>query len=153
MVLQRVHPQDRELAQQVIERASKTGTEFEHEYRLLLPSGAIKHVHALAQAFPDASGNREFVGAVTDITEQRRAEAVIREQAAELREVVDTIPAVVWSALPDGSNSYANKRNIEYCGMTREQIAGSGWEAGFHPDDLERHKSKWLAKLPAASGL
>jgi formate hydrogenlyase transcriptional activator len=88
---------------------------------------------------------REFVGTVIDITERRRAEAVIREQEAELREVVDTIPAVVWSARPDGSNSYANKRSVEYCGMTREQIAGSGWEAGFHPDDLERHKAKWLA--------
>src|SRR6201998_2841394 len=67
MVLQRIHPQDRALAQQVIERASKTGTDFEHEYRLLLPSGAIKHVRALAQAFQDASGNLEFVGAGGDI--------------------------------------------------------------------------------------
>jgi formate hydrogenlyase transcriptional activator len=145
VLLGRTHPQDRALAQQVIEHASKTGTDFEHEYRLLLPSGASKHVRALAQAFQDASGNLEFVGAVSDISEQRRAEAVIREQEAELREVVDTIPAVVWSALPDGSNSYANRRSVEYCGMTREQIAGSGWEAGFHPDDLERHKAKWLA--------
>jgi PAS domain S-box-containing protein len=145
MVLQRTYPQDRALVQQVIERASKTGRDFEHEYHLLLPSGTFKHVHALAQAFQDASGNLEFVGALTDITEQRRAEAVIREQEAELREVVDTIPAVVWSALPDGSNSYANRRSVEYCGMTREQIVGSGWEAGFHPDDLERHKAKWLA--------
>jgi PAS domain S-box-containing protein len=144
-LLPRTHPQDKALVQQVIERASKTGTDFEHEYRLLLPSGAIKHVRALAQAIPDASGNLEFVGAVSDISEQRRAEAVIREQEAELREVLDSIPAVVWSALPDGSNSYANKRSVEYCGMTREQIAGSGWEAGFHPDDLERHKAKWLA--------
>ncbi len=145
IVLQRTHPQDRALVQQVIERASETGTEFEHEYRLLLPSGAIKHVRALAQPFQDASGNLEFVGAVSDISAQRRAEALIREQEAELREVLDSIPAVVWSALPDGSNSYANKRSVEYCGMTREQIAGSGWEAGFHPDDLERHKAKWLA--------
>ena len=145
MVLQRTHPQDRALVQQVIERASATGTNFEHEYRLLLPSGTIKHVRALAQAFQQASGNLEFVGAVTDVSEQRRAEALIREQEAQLREVIDTIPAAVWSALPDGSNSYANKRNIEYCGLTREQLAGSGWEAGFHPDDLERHKAKWFA--------
>ena len=145
IVLQRTHPQDRALVQQVIERASATGTNFEHEYRLLLPSGTIKHVRALAQAFQQASGNLEFVGAVTDVSEQRRAEALIREQEAQLREVIDTIPAAVWSALPDGSNSYANKRNIEYCGLTREQLAGSGWEAGFHPDDLERHKAKWFA--------
>ena len=141
----RIHPQDRTLAQQVIERASKAGTDFEHEYRLLLPSGAIKHVRALAQAFQDASGNLEFVGAVSDISEQRHAEAVIREQEAELRQVVDTIPAIVWSARPDGSNSYVNNRIVEYFGMPPEQFAGSGWHAATHPDDLERHNSKWLA--------
>jgi PAS domain S-box-containing protein len=144
-VMQRVHPQDRADFQKVIDGASRGATDFEHTYRLLPPDGRVKHVHAIAHALHDASGNREFVGAVTDITEQRHAEAVIMEQEAELREVVDTIPAIVWSALPDGSNSYANSRSVEYCGMSREQIAGSGWEASFHPDDLERHKAKWLA--------
>ena len=56
-----------------------------------------------------------------------------------------SIPAIVWSALPDGSNSYVNSRYVEYCGMSPEQIAGSGWHAVTHPDDLERHKAKWLA--------
>src|SRR6266436_5005577 len=68
MVLQRIHPQDRALAQQVIDRASQTGTDFEHEYRLLMADGRVKHVHAIAHALHDASGNREFVGAVTDVT-------------------------------------------------------------------------------------
>src|SRR5712671_5659427 len=63
----------------------------------------------------------------------------------ELRDVIDTIPAIAWSALPDGSNSYVNSRFVEYCGMPPEQIAGSGWHAATHPDDLERHKAKWLA--------
>src|ERR1700678_2074471 len=78
MVLQRMHTQDRALAQQVIDCASKTGTNFEHEYRLLLPSGAIKHVRALAQAFQDASGDLEFVGAVSDISERKASEEKIR---------------------------------------------------------------------------
>jgi PAS domain S-box-containing protein len=149
-VVQRVHPQDRADFQKVIDGASRGATDFEHTYRLLLPNRRVKHVHAIAHALQDASGNREFVGAVTDITEQRRAEAVIREQEAELRVVVDTIPAIVWSALPDGSNSYANSRFVEYCGMPPEQIAGSGWQAATHPDDLERHNAKWLACI--ASG-
>src|SRR5580704_6568913 len=110
MVLQRTHPQDRALVQQVIETVSKSGRDFEHEYRLLMQNGEMKHVHVRAQGLRDLSGNVELVGAVTDVSEQRRAEAVIREQEAELREVIDTIPAVVWSALPDGSNSYANRR-------------------------------------------
>jgi len=144
-VMQRVHPQDRADFQRVIDGASRGATDFEHTYRLLLPDGRVKHVHVIAHALHNASGNREFVGAVTDITEQRHAEAVIREQEVELREVVDTIPAIVWSARPDGSNAYANSRFVEYCGMPPEQIAGSGWHAATHPGDLERHNAKWLA--------
>ncbi len=148
--MQRVHPQDWADFQKVIDGASRGATDFEHTYRLLPPDGRVKDVHAIAHALQDASGNREFVGAVTDITEQRHAEAVIREQEAELREVVDTIPAIVWSARPDGSNSYANSRFVEYCGMPPEQIAGSGWHAATHPDDLERLNARWLASV--ASG-
>jgi PAS domain S-box-containing protein len=144
-VVARVHPEDRADFKAVVNRSLAGATDFEHAYRLLLPDGQIKHVHALAHVLQDPSGNREFVGALTDITRQRRADALIREQAAELREVIDTIPTIVWSALPDGSNSYANSRSLEFCGMTREQIAGSGWHAATHPDDLERHKAKWLA--------
>ncbi len=70
-VVQRVHPQDRALVQEVIDRASQTGTDFEHEYRLLLPDGRVKHVHAIAHAVQNASGDREFIGAVTDITERK----------------------------------------------------------------------------------
>src|SRR5438093_3295086 len=47
MVLERIHPQDRALAQQVIDRASQTGTDFEHEYRLLMADGRVKHVRAI----------------------------------------------------------------------------------------------------------
>src|SRR6266851_4463572 len=143
-VVQRVHPQDRADFQKVIDGASRVATDFEHAYRLVLPDGRVKHVHAIAHALQDASGNREFVGAVTDVTEQRHAEAVIREQEAELREVVDTIPAIVWSTLPDGSNTYVNKRFVEYSGSSAEQMAGSGWQALIHPDDLERHAGKWM---------
>ena len=86
MLLQRVHPQDRARVQQVIERASETGTDFDHEYRLLLPSGTIKYVHALAQAFQETSGNLEFVGAVTDITERKKAEEALRSSETDLLE-------------------------------------------------------------------
>ena len=60
-------------------------------------------------------------------------------------DVVDIIPAIVWSALPDGLNVYVNSRFVEYSGMSAEQLAGSGWHAATHPDDLQRHERKWLA--------
>src|SRR5258706_14152347 len=107
-----------------------------------LPDGSVTRVGATAHPSGDSAENLELVGAITDITQQRRAEAVIRTQGAELRDVIDTIPAIVWSALPDGSNWYVNSRFAEYCGMRPEQIAGTGWHVVTHPDDLERHKAK-----------
>jgi len=77
MLFQRIHPHDRALAQQVIEGGSRS-TDFEHEYRLVMPSGAIKHIHVKAHALLDSSGNSEVVGAVTDITERKTTEGKIQ---------------------------------------------------------------------------
>src|SRR5271169_364840 len=70
--------------------------------------------------------------------------SVLHRSERELRDAIDTIPAIVWSALPDGSNTYVNKRWVEYTGSSAEQTAGSGWQALIHPDDLERHAGKWM---------
>src|SRR3989442_12765475 len=94
-VVQRVHPDDRALAQQVIDHASQTGTDFEHEHRLLVADGRVKHVHAIAHAVESTSGNREFIGAVTDITEHKTAEEKIREQETELRQMLDFAPQLI----------------------------------------------------------
>jgi PAS domain S-box-containing protein len=77
-VMQRVHPQDRADFQKVIDGASRGATDFEHAYRLLMPDGRVKHVHAIAHEVQNASGDREFVGAVSDITERKTTEDKIR---------------------------------------------------------------------------
>jgi formate hydrogenlyase transcriptional activator len=152
-LVQRVHPEDRADFKEVVYRAFAGATDFEHSYRLLLPDGRVKYVHAIAHVLQHASGSREFVGAVSDVSEQRHAEAVIRAQEAELRQVVDTIPAIVWSTLPDGSNTYVNKRFVEYSGSSAEQMAGSGWQALIHPDDLERHAGRWIEAVATGKPL
>src|SRR5271169_4317120 len=68
----------------------------------------------------------------------------LRKSEKEFRDVIDTISATVWSALPDGSNIYVNKHFVEYSGVSAEQTVGSGWKAVIHPDDLERHAGKWM---------
>jgi len=72
-----------------------------------------------------------------------RQRDALRKSEKELRDAIDTIPAIVWSTLPDGSNTYINRRFVEYTGLSAEQMAGSGWQALIHPDDLERHAGKW----------
>jgi PAS domain S-box-containing protein len=86
-VFQRVHPDDRARAKQTIDRASSDGKDFDHGYRLLMPDGSIKYVHATAHAVKDASGGIEFVGAVTDITARKRAEEELHEAQANLAHV------------------------------------------------------------------
>src|SRR6202790_5520 len=62
LVLQRVHPDDAALVKQTIERASQDGKDFEHEYRLVMPDGRVKHVHVVAHALCDGSAGVEFFG-------------------------------------------------------------------------------------------
>jgi PAS domain S-box-containing protein len=145
-IVQRVHPDDRVLAQQVIDRASQTGTDFEHEYRLLMAGGRIKHVHAIAHALQDASGNREFIGAVTDITERKTAEEKIREQEMELRQMLDLTPQQVAVFGPNGERLYGNRVALDYVGLSLEEWrqASGGFlrpSSFIHPDDSERVKA------------
>ena len=84
-VFQRIHPDDRARVQQTIDRASRDGKDFDHEYRLLLPDGSVKHVHATAHAVTDESGGIEFVGAVTDVTARKRAEENCMRRRQNLR--------------------------------------------------------------------
>src|SRR6266536_1733795 len=101
LVAQRVHPEDRADVQSVIERASRGASDFEHAYRLMLPDGRVKHVHALAHATQDASGNREFVGAVTDVTDHKRAEDSLRESESYLAEAQKLSHTGSWAWNPN----------------------------------------------------
>jgi PAS domain S-box-containing protein len=87
MLVQRTHPDDRATVQQTIDRAARDGKDFSHEYRLLMPDGSVTYVHAVARAVKDASGDIEFVGAVTDVTATRRAEQALRQSQMELAHV------------------------------------------------------------------
>jgi formate hydrogenlyase transcriptional activator len=142
-VIQRVHPEDRADFKEVINHAFVGAPDFEHAYRLLLPDGRVKHVHAIADVLEDASGNREFVGAVTDITERKTAEGKIREQEMELRQMLDLAPQYVAVFGPGGERLYANRIALDHIGLTLQewqQTPGGFFSPGWfiHPDDRER---------------
>ncbi len=75
-------------------------------------------------------------------------EAVPRPGPTEdrLRLVIDTIPALVLSARPDGSVDFINQRWLEYTGLKSEELQGWGWRSVLHPEDVE----KFVAELRAA---
>jgi formate hydrogenlyase transcriptional activator len=101
---------------------------------------------SLHSAFAVLDSGRELRTARAEVeTKAPERTSALPRSEREHCDVVDIIPAIVWSALPDGSNVYVNSRFVEYAGMSAEQLAGSGWHAATHPDDLQRHERKWLA--------
>jgi PAS domain S-box-containing protein len=66
-----------------------------------------------------------------------------------LRRVINTIPAHVWSTLPDGSVDFINQRLLESTGLSIEALLGSGWQSIVHPDDRTKYMAKWRWALAA----
>jgi len=86
LVFDRIHPEDRDHMQEIKDRAARNGMDLDVEHRILLPDGAIKYLHAVAHAGRDSSGNLEYMGVVTDITERKRAEEERRALSRDLQE-------------------------------------------------------------------
>ncbi|HEY1984756.1 MAG TPA: sigma 54-interacting transcriptional regulator [Terracidiphilus sp.] len=85
-VLERIHPEDRDTVRETIDRATNQRTGFDIKYRLLKPDGTVKYLHAIARAFGTTSNSLEFVGAVTDVTQNKKAEEALRRSEAYLAE-------------------------------------------------------------------
>src|SRR6202041_4112942 len=79
--------------------------------------------------------------------EQRSEQA---RQAQDARLVIDTIPALAWSARSNGSADFFNQRWLDYTGLSVEQARDWGWTAALHPDDLKTLVDYWKSVL--ASG-
>jgi PAS domain S-box-containing protein len=73
----------------------------------------------------------------------------LRRSEKELRDVIETVPAMVWSTLPDGSLDFINRRWQEFTGLVVEDALGWNWEDVVHPDDHVRFVADWRAALSA----
>jgi PAS domain S-box-containing protein len=74
----------------------------------------------------------------------------LKTQEKHLRDVVETIPAMTFTALSNGSCAFVNKRWTEYTGLSVEKTLGAGWRRAIHPEDLVRHSEKW--RISVATG-
>ena len=98
--------------------------------------------------------------AIDDELNLRRAEVAQREllqqnerlqrSERELREVIETIPVMAWSATADGAAEFFNARWLTYAGLTADQARGWGWTVAVHPDDLNELVGYWRSIM--ASG-
>ncbi len=142
LVMQRTHPEDRAFVRQVIDRVSQERRDFDFEHRLLLPDGSVKHVRVVGRPSAEAkSGDFEFVGAVTDITERKRAEEELRRSENYLAEAQRLTHTASWVWRVAGRDPvHLSEEWYRLFGFDPEK-GMPGWEERMqrvHPEDRAR---------------
>jgi PAS domain S-box-containing protein len=151
-----IHSDDRERVVGILEGQREKG--FEVEYRIVRPDGAVRWIRDRGFPVKDASGKAyRIAGVAEDITERRHAEekalqiaqkmqAMSEHKEADLRLVIDTIPAMAWSVLPDGRVDSVNQRWLDYTGLSLEKALRESIDI-VHPEDLARVRENWLIAM------
>jgi len=151
LILQRVHPDDAPLVRDTIERASQDGRDFEHEYRLVMPDGAVKHVDVVAHALSDQPARIEFVGAVMDVSDRKRAQEELRRSEGYLAEAQRLAHTGIWAWSVTARRSvYWSEENYRLFAFDPEGGIPSDetFYQRVHPEDRDRVRSEVFLERP-----
>lgn len=141
-----VHPEDMPYVAETFGRSMREGTSYDLVQRMRRFDGAYRWFRNCGSPVRDESGGVvQWVVLLTDIDDQTRAEDATRARERELQLIIDTIPALAWSARTDGSAEFFNQHYLQFIGFTAEQASGWGWAAAVHPDDLSGLAAAWEA--------
>ncbi len=143
-----IHPDDLPSLLETWQRVLAAGEPSEAESRVRRADGVYRWF--LIRAVPrrdDRGSIIEWYGTNTDIDDRKRAESLVRASEKNFKLTIDTIPALAWSARPDGTADFFNRHYLEFVGLTAEQAQGWGWTAAVHPDDLDGLSAKWQQLL------
>jgi len=119
---------------------------FEHRVRQQNGQWAQFSIRAIPVLSDDGS-IREWVGVHTNVTQQRLAEAALRESENRFRIMADAAPNMVWCINPDGTPKYVNPQVLEYFGMTEEAFFRALDTDLLHPDDVERVRATLIPTM------
>jgi PAS domain S-box-containing protein len=123
MVLQRIHPDDRDRAYNEAQEALRQKRDYASEFRIVLPDGTVKYLEAIGHHVFSAHGELvEVVGTNVDVTERKRAEQALRASEAKIRRLVDAniIGIFIWDF--DGRILEANEAFLDILGYEHEDL-------------------------------
>lgn len=140
-----LHPDDRERFTADWRRCLHTGDQFNAEHRIRRATGI--HAWARSAARPSRDGQNRITGwygTSIDVDVYRRTVAALRESEISLRQLVETVPALIWCTAPDGEPVYTSRQLREFFGFDVQEINTAGASrlsrvlaAAIHPDDLD----------------
>src|SRR5580698_6744919 len=132
-----VHPDDLPRVVAAFTHSITTGTPYDIEHRCRRADGVYRWFQA--RALPVRDTAERITGwyvLLTDIDDRKRAEDVIRTSERNLNQIINAIPALAWTARPDGAAEFFNQHYLDYVGLSAEQAKDWGWTVAIHPDDL-----------------
>jgi PAS domain S-box-containing protein len=131
-----------------LERRAATG-QARAELTFLRKDGTTFPVE-VESIFMDRSSPRPLAFTIArDITDQKRAERVLRESEERLRALADSMPLLAWTARPDGYIHWFNRRCCEYTGKTPEELEGWNWQRVHDPATLPEVLRAWNDAIEA----
>ena len=155
VLLGSVHPDDAVEFREALDRSILTGESFALRYRLRRADGAYHWMSSRGEPMRDQDGRIvQWYGMCHDIDDQVHAEEALRESERTLRQLVETLPAMIDCAAPDGEPIYRSQQLREFLGYNLEDLDEAGdsrlagtLEAGVHPDDLAGVKERYAHSL------
>ena len=139
-----VHPEDLPHVIQTFTQSIGSGSAYAIVQRLRRSDGVYLWFQNNGFPLRDAGGHIvRWCVLLTDIDERKRAEEALTASERNLKLIVDTIPALAWSARPDGSAEFFNQLYLHFIGLSAEQASGWGWTAAVHPDDMNGLAATW----------
>ncbi|KPH04514.1 PAS domain S-box protein (plasmid) [Rhizobium acidisoli] len=150
-----VHPDDSVSLTQALHHSLATGERFSKQYRLRRADGIYRWIKGSAEPLRDESGRIvQWYGLSHDIDDQLRVEEALRERERSLWQIVETLPAMIDCAAPDGEPVYRNPQLRDFLGYKLEELDGTGktrldgtLDAGVHPDDVAGVKENYAHSL------
>jgi PAS domain S-box-containing protein len=145
-----VHPDDLPRVVAAFTHSITTGTPYDIEHRCRRADGVYRWFQARALPVRDTADRiTGWYVLLTDIDDRKRAEDAIRASERNLNQIINAIPALAWSARPDGSAEFFNQHYLDYVGLSAEQAKDWGWTVAIHADDLN-DVIAWLRRMIAS---
>jgi PAS domain S-box-containing protein len=142
-----IHPEDQERTLACWMAALEGKGEYDIEYRIRRHDGVYRWFKTRGVPVRDEQGRIvRWIGTCTDIEDQRRSVERLSESEERFRQLADAMPQMVWSARPDGSIDYLNRKWQEFTGFPPDQ-ADDGWRSVTHEAELVRARERWAASI------